>query len=103
MPRLRCVAQIASATPAVPGSFLLRQSIVTGDVADAIYSEIPGSHPYLTGLAIFSGMWAFDDLLQGAIVAPLTVCIITAIVQLYKEMTDEVEKETEQKESDFEN
>ena len=48
-------------------------------------------------------MWAFDDLLQGAIVAPLTVCIITAIVQLYKEMTDEVEKETEQKESDFEN
>ena len=101
---LPAAAQLLAQGRGWQGALLLVLHIyVTGDVADAIYSEIPGSHPYLTGLAIFSGMWAFDDLLQGAIVAPLTVCIITAIVQLYKEMTDEVEKETEQKESDFEN
>lgn len=32
---------------------------------DAIMREIPGSHPYLTGLGILGGMYSFDNPLQG--------------------------------------
>ena len=32
---------------------------------DAIMREIPGSHPYLTGLGILGGMYRFDNPLQG--------------------------------------
>ena len=62
---------------------------VCGDATDAIYSEIPGSHPYLIGLSVFSGMWAFDDLLLGAISAPLIVCLLDAVMRLYQEFIDD--------------
>ena len=32
---------------------------------DVIMREIPGSHPYLTGLGILGGMYSFDNPLQG--------------------------------------
>ncbi len=32
---------------------------------DIIMREIPGSHPYLTGLGILGGMYSFDNPLQG--------------------------------------
>lgn len=34
-------------------------------VEDVIMREIPGSHPYLTGLGILGGMYSFDNPLQG--------------------------------------
>lgn len=34
-------------------------------VDDVIMREIPGSHPYLTGLGILGGMYSFDNVLQG--------------------------------------
>ena len=32
---------------------------------DIIMREIPGSHPYLTGLGILGGMYSFNNPLQG--------------------------------------
>ena len=32
---------------------------------DIIMREIPGSHPYLSGLGILGGMYSFDNPLQG--------------------------------------
>ena len=33
---------------------------------DVIMREIPGSHPYLTGLGILGGMYSFNNPLQGS-------------------------------------
>lgn len=34
---------------------------------DFIMREIPGSHPYLTGLGILGGMYSFANPLQGTV------------------------------------
>ena len=34
-------------------------------------------------------MWAFDDLLLGAISAPLIVCLLDAVMRLYQEFIDD--------------
>lgn len=34
---------------------------------DVIMREIPGSHPYLTGLGILAGMYSFANPLQGTV------------------------------------
>ena len=42
---------------------------------DAIMREIPGSHPYLTGLGILGGMYSFENPLQGECVrVPQNLC-----------------------------
>lgn len=36
---------------------------------DIIMREIPGSHPYLTGLGILGGMYSFNNPVQGTPIA----------------------------------
>lgn len=55
---------------------------------DIIMREIPGSHPYLTGLGILGGMYSFANPLQGMFVSALefindVVWLCTAGVMLY--------------------
>ena len=45
---------------------------------DVIMREIPGSHPYLTGLGILGGMYSFDNPLQGETLRLLLQnCVLT--------------------------
>lgn len=50
---------------------------------DVIMREIPGSHPYLTGLGILGGMYSFENPLQGdallfLLPLPTSVCCHTS-------------------------
>ncbi len=53
-------------------------------IADTvILGEIPNSHPYFTGLAIFGGIATFDNPLQGAIVGPMAITVLSVLYQLH--------------------
>lgn len=41
---------------------------------DIIMREIPGSHPYLTGLGILGGMYSFANPLQGTVPVLTSYC-----------------------------
>ena len=46
-------------------------------------SVLAGSHPYLTGLGIFGGMYTFDNPLQGAIVGPMLLSLLSVFFNLH--------------------
>lgn len=51
--------------------FLLAAHIAAYSMADdVILRDVPGSHPYLTGLGIFGGMYSFKNPLQGSFSYP---------------------------------
>jgi hypothetical protein len=44
---------------------------------------LAGSHPYFTGLGIFGGMATFDNPLQGAIVGPMLLSLLSVFFNLH--------------------
>ena len=48
-----------------------------------IYSEIPNAHPYLVGLALISGIYAFQ--MQGIVLGPTLLTIPVILYSLYVE------------------
>lgn len=46
---------------------------------DIIMREIPGSHPYLTGIGILGGMYSFANPLQGTVTNHFVLQIVGAV------------------------
>lgn len=66
-----------------------------GYIEDLVLGEIPESMPYLTGFGVVGGMSTFDNPLQGAILAPMLLVVMSSLYKLHLEMTQE---DTESKE-----
>ncbi len=47
-----------------------------------ILGEIPNSHPYLTGLGIFGGLATFSNPLQGVILGPMALTVLSVLYNL---------------------
>ena len=56
--------------------------MVSNKVYNDIYKKSIDVHPYLTGLSIVMGIYAFD--VQGIIYGPLLMCFIMIIIELVK-------------------
>ncbi|CAD6185635.1 unnamed protein product [Caenorhabditis auriculariae] len=50
-------------------------------VDKTFYTEVKGSHPYVTGLSIIGGMYWLG--LQGAIIGPIVLCLFLVLVNVY--------------------
>eukprot|EP00126_Sphaerothecum_destruens_P011700 Sdes_comp20947_c2_seq4m18568 len=61
--------------------------LVVWTVYPAVYSEIPSSHPYITGLSVVMGVYAFDW--QGAVFGPILICIPGIVYELYMDYLHE--------------
>ncbi|KAL3143003.1 hypothetical protein ABBQ38_003282 [Trebouxia sp. C0009 RCD-2024] len=53
---------------------------------DVIMREIPGSHPYLTGLGILAGMYSFANPLQGALFGPMLLSMLSVVYNLHAKL-----------------
>lgn len=54
-------------------------------VNDLILGEIEPSMPYLTGLGIFGGMYAFKNPLQGVLLGPMLLALLSVAYNLHAE------------------
>lgn len=52
-------------------------------VDDMVLQEIPGSVPSLTGLGIVGGMYTFSNPLQGAILGPMLLALLSVAYNLH--------------------
>jgi len=69
----------------VKALLLLLFAIIPSYFVDTqIYSEIKGSHPYLTGLSIAGGVYYFGSI-EGCIIGPMILCFICVITKFYAE------------------
>lgn len=50
-----------------------------------ILEDIPGGHPYLLSLGILGGIWTFDNPLQGCLLGPIFLSLLSAFYQLHGE------------------
>lgn len=55
-------------------------------VNDLILGEIEPSMPYLTGLGIFGGMYAFTNPLQGVLLGPMLLALLSVAYNLHAEI-----------------
>jgi len=62
----------------LPTSYVL----VSNKVYNDIYEKSIDVHPYVTGLSIVMGIYAFN--VQGIIYGPLLMCIILIVIELIK-------------------
>ncbi|KJE94521.1 hypothetical protein CAOG_05155 [Capsaspora owczarzaki ATCC 30864] len=66
------------------GVFLVGAHLIVSWVVDPeILTEIKHAHPYITGLSILLGLYAFD--LPGVVIGPLLVCVVQLIARLIQE------------------
>ncbi|GAB4819140.1 hypothetical protein N2152v2_006186 [Parachlorella kessleri] len=50
-----------------------------------ILEDIPGGHPYLMSLGILGGIWTFDNPLQGCLLGPILLSLLSVFYQLHSE------------------
>ena len=50
-----------------------------------ILEDIPGGHPYLLSLGILGGIWTFDNPLQGCLLGPIFLSLLSAFYRLHGE------------------
>jgi hypothetical protein len=87
-----------TALPAVLELVLVRGAAVKGLVLlglhvgaytfgdDLIYREIEPTLPYLVGLGVFGGMWHFANPLQGVLLGPMVLALLSVGYNLHREM-----------------
>lgn len=56
-----------------------------GSADDVIVSEVPGTNPFLTGMAIAGGMATFENSFQGALLGPMLVALLLMLKNLATE------------------
>ncbi|KAK9806751.1 hypothetical protein WJX72_001428 [[Myrmecia] bisecta] len=52
---------------------------------DIIMREIPGSHPFLIGLGVFGGMYTWNNPIQGALMGPMLLSLLSVFYKLHAE------------------
>ncbi|XP_037091821.1 transmembrane protein 245-like isoform X2 [Pollicipes pollicipes] len=77
---------LVHAQPVTALLFFLAQLSPILFVDTAIYSEVKGGHPYLTGLAIAGGI--FYQGIEGAIFGPVLLCCLLVTVSVYSSLVN---------------